>query len=122
LEGLFLVKDLSNLRIYRLAVDIGEAIWAVVQLWDAFERWTLGKQLVDSADGISVNMIEGYYRILPGDKRKFFRYALSSAKETELWWWKARKRNIITHGKFMEIKAMLAEMLPQLVNFIKKIE
>ena len=57
------MRDLSNLRIYRLAVDIGEAIWAVVQHWDAFERWILGKQLVDSADGISANMIEGYYRI-----------------------------------------------------------
>jgi four helix bundle protein len=116
------MKDLSNLRIYRLAVDIGEAIWAAVQPWHAFERWTLGKQLVESADGISANMIEGYYRISPGDKRKFFRYALSSAKEAELWWWKARKRDIITEKKYREIKILIEEMLPHLVNFIKTIK
>lgn len=116
------MKDLRNLRIYRLTVDIGEAIWAVVQDWHAFERWTLGKQLVESADGISANMIEGYYCISLGDKRRFFRYALSSAEEAELWWWKARKRDIITQRKFMEIKTLIEEMLPQLVNFIKTIE
>ena len=115
------MKDLSELRIYKLAVDIGELVWEEVQGWENFAKWTIGKQLVESADGISATMMEGYYRNQPGDKRKFFQYALSSAKETELWCWKAQNRKIISSNKYSEIKKLMDDLLPQLVNFIKLI-
>jgi four helix bundle protein len=66
-------------------------------------------------------MMEGYYRNQPGDKRKFFQYALSSAKETELWCWKAQNRKIMSSDKYPESKKMMDDLLPQLVNFIKSI-
>ncbi len=56
------MKDLSELRIYLLAVEIGELGWQNVMSWDSFAKWTLGKQLVEYADGIAAQMIEGYYR------------------------------------------------------------
>jgi four helix bundle protein len=56
------MKDLSELRIYRLAVEIGEDVWKIVNSWeDSFAKWTIGKQWVDSSDSISANMMEGYY-------------------------------------------------------------
>jgi four helix bundle protein len=53
---------LSELRIYNLANDIGDEIWNIVDSWDYFQKDTLGKQLVRSADSISANIAEGYGR------------------------------------------------------------
>jgi len=81
------------------------------------------KQLVDSADGIAANMIEGYYRHTAGDKARFFRYALSSAKETALWWWRANKRNLVSKSKHYEsVRKKLDDLVPQTVNFIKSLK
>ena len=46
------MKDLSGLRIYRLAVEVAEEVWKEVSTWDNFAKWSVGKQLVDAADGI----------------------------------------------------------------------
>ncbi len=62
------MKDLSELRIYRLAVEVAEEVWT----WDNFAKWCVGKQLVDAADGIGATMIEGYYPHGARDQGKFF--------------------------------------------------
>ena len=116
------MKDLSNLRIYKIAVEIGDKVWKIVDDWDKFAKWTIGKQLVDSADGIAATMIEGYYRNSKGDQRKFFRYALSSAKETELWLYRAHGRNLIKDEEYAELRDKLFNLIPQTVNFIQKLK
>lgn len=47
------MADLSTLRIYKIAVEIGEEAWLVVSAWDKFEKWTIGKQLSDAADSVA---------------------------------------------------------------------
>jgi four helix bundle protein len=89
------MKDVTELRIYKLALEIGEIVWNEVLTWNSFSKWTIGKQLVESADSISANMMEGYYRNQKGDLKKFFQYALASSKESELWVQKANNRKII---------------------------
>ena len=114
------MKDLSELRIYILATEISEQVWEEVERWNAFEKWTVGKQLVESCDGIAATMIEGYYRNSRKETAKFFRYALSSGKETTLWWWRARNRKIIKSATTYEnVRKKLDDLLPQTVNFIK---
>ena len=114
------MKDLSELRIYHLAVEIAEEIWQEVTTWDQFAKWTLGKQIVDSAEGIAATMIEGYYRYTPKEQAKFFRYALSSAKETSLWWWRAKNRNLIfSHERYKKVHQKLGDLIPQTINFLK---
>jgi four helix bundle protein len=79
--------------------------------------------LVDSADGISATMIEGYYRYTPKDQGKFFRYALSSAKETSLWWWRANNRKLISSTERYElVRKKLDDLIPQTLNFIKSLK
>ena len=112
------MKDLENLRIYSLAVEIGEDVWDVVTQWESFSKWTVGKQLVEAADGISSTMIEGYYRNQPGDLVKFFQYSLSSAKETHLWLWKSRRRQLIDDSRYEMISEKLKNLIPQTINFI----
>ena len=116
------MKDLSELRIYRLAVEVAEEVWDEVSAWVSFAKWSLGKQLVDAADGIAATMIEGYYRHTSGDQRKFFRYSLSSAKETSLWWWRAKNRNLISSPeRYEHVREKLDDLFPQTLNFIKSL-
>ena len=115
------MKDLSTLRIYRIAVEVGEGVWQVVDEWDKFAKWTIGKQLVDSADGIAATMIEGYYRNSRGDQAKFFRYALSSAKETELWLYRAHERGLIREEEYVSLRDKLSNLVPQTISYIQKL-
>ncbi|NIT60313.1 MAG: four helix bundle protein [Aliifodinibius sp.] len=48
-----------------------------------------------------------------GDKRRFFQYALSSAKETSLWLWRSRQRGLISENKYLEIRQELENLIPQ---------
>jgi four helix bundle protein len=116
------LKDLSELRIYILTVEIAEEIWEEVVGWENLAKWTLGKQLTEAADGIAATMIEGYYRHSSRDQAKFFRYALSSAKETTLWWWRAKNRNFISlHERYDCVRKKLDDLLPQTTNYIKSL-
>ena len=53
---------LEDLEVYKVAVEIGELVWEVVQQWNYFEKDTLGKQLIRAADSIALNIAEGYGR------------------------------------------------------------
>jgi four helix bundle protein len=114
------MKDLSGLRVYKLAVEIGELVWNEVHNWEQFAKWTIGKQIVDSADSISSNIIEGYYRHSSAEKRKFFQYSLASSKETALWFWKAKERKLVSSKKFLEFKNIIDNFTPQMINLILK--
>ena len=106
-----------------MLLTVGEEIWQEVGTWQSFEKWTIGKQLVESADGIAATMIEGYYRNSSRETVKFFRYALSSAKEAGLWWWRAKTRNIIKSAEtYDQVRKKLDDLLPQTVNFIKSLQ
>ena len=95
------MKDIKSLRIFEISMQLGEVVWKLVEKWKNFEKLTIGKQFVNSTDSISANLIEGYYRNQKGDLRKFFRYALSSAKESELWMQKAFSRKLINENEYI---------------------
>lgn len=45
---------LEELRVYQLAMNVGEKVWVVVGKWDYFAKDTVGKQLVKSVDSITM--------------------------------------------------------------------
>ena len=53
---------LEELQIYQLAMDLGDSVWEIVIAWNYFEKDTIGKQLVRSADSVSANLSEGFGR------------------------------------------------------------
>ena len=117
------MKEIESLRIYQLAVEIGEMVWQIVNSWeDKFAKWTVGKQWVESADSISATMKEGYYRNQKGDLRKFFQYSFSSAKEAEHWLSKSYHRKLVSESQYQELEKKFQDYFPQTVNFINKIE
>ncbi len=69
---------LEGLKVYELAMNIGEKIWVVVSKWDYFAKDTAGKQLVKSADSIAANISEGYGRFHYKENKQFCYYSRGS--------------------------------------------
>ena len=112
---------LEDLKVYQLAMEIGEDIWVLVNKWSYFEKDTLGKQITRSADSIALNIAEGYGRFHFKENKNFCYYARGSNMETKSALQKAKTRNLITDEQFVFItsKQML---LHKLMNaYIKSI-
>ncbi|HMU45803.1 MAG TPA: four helix bundle protein [Chitinophagaceae bacterium] len=91
---------LEDLEVYKVAMQIGEIVWAVVEKWDYFPKKTLGAQFVDAADSIALNISEGYGRFHYKENKNFCYYSRGSAKETLSAATKARSRNLINEEDF----------------------
>jgi len=87
---------LEELQVYQLAMDLGESIWKIVIAWNYFEKDTIGKQLVRSADSVAANLSEGFGRFFYKENKQFCYYSRGSLYETKTWLTKAKNRKLIT--------------------------
>jgi len=76
--------SLDKLDVFQIANDIGEIVWKVVNGWSYFEKDTVGKQFVRSADSISANIAEGYGRYFYKENIQFCYYSRGSLIETKV--------------------------------------
>jgi four helix bundle protein len=97
---------LEELKVYQVAMEIGDAVWEIVDRWAWFAKQTLGRQFTESADSMAFNIAEGYGRFHYKENKNFCYYSRGSAKETSSAICKARKRNLITEEekKLLESK------------------
>ena len=86
---------LEDLRIYQLAMDIGERVWEIVVRWDYFAKDTVGKQLVKATDSMAANLSEGYGRFHYKENKQFCYYCRGSQHEALTWLRKAHKRGLL---------------------------
>ena len=86
--------DFEKLVTYRLAAELGDAVWKVVLAWPEYARWTIGKQLTRSADSVGANIAEGAGRRRDPDRGRFYVIARGSLYETEHWIARARARGL----------------------------
>ena len=112
---------LEELKVYRLAMEVGDSSWAIVIKWNYFERDTIGKQLVRAADSIAANISEGFGRYHFKENRYFNFVARGSLFETKTWLEKAVKRNLISLEEFSKLKIEMNELGKMLNGYIKKI-
>ena len=110
---------LEKIAAYTESYELGNYVWKMVMSWDSFTKWTLGKQLVNSADSISANIAEGFGRYHKKEKIHFYRYSYGSLKETEDWIKKAIDRELISENDATYIYQKL-EQLPKLINYLIK--
>jgi len=52
----------QDLEVYRLSEELADEVWKMVQNWDSFAQYTIGKQIVRSVDSIGANLAEGVGR------------------------------------------------------------
>ena len=72
-----------------------DEIWSLVEGWERLGRNTVGEQLVNAADSVGANIIEGGHREGDRDALKFFYYARGSAGETAYFLRRALSRKLI---------------------------
>ena len=86
---------LEKLEVYNIAEAFSDEIWNIVVVWKYFEKDTIGKQLVRSADSISANIAEWYGRYFYKESKQFYFYARGSIQEIKSWLSKCMTRNVI---------------------------
>ena len=111
----------EDLRVFQLAERLADEIWDVVKNWNHFEKDTVGKQLVRSADSIGANIAEGAGRGTPADNRRFVRIARGSLHETRYWLRRAYNRNLFDDSKIDSVRAILDELAPTLNAYLNSI-
>lgn len=113
--------ELEELKVYNLAMEMGEKIWAIVDGWNYFQKDTVGKQLVRASDSIASNLSEGYGRYHYREKKNFGYYSRGSLYETKTWIVKASNRKLITGTDFQSISSDLLTISKMLNGYIRSI-
>jgi four helix bundle protein len=110
---------LEKLEVYNLAEEFSDKIWNIVIAWKIFERDTIGKQMVRSADSISANIAEGYGRYFYKESKQFYFYSRGSIQETKAWLSKCKRRKLISVEECDNLISIAEKILAMLNAFIK---
>lgn len=112
---------LEDLKVYRLAMDIGELIFDITIKWDVSHKKNLGDQYLRAADSIALNIAEGYGRYHFKENKNFCWYARGSLFETKSANQKAFNRKLITVEEYNNLLNKLKECHLVLNSYIKSI-
>jgi four helix bundle protein len=113
--------DLDDLEVYKLSMELGDKVWFIVEKWSAFEKDTVGKQLVKAADSAATNISEGYGRYHYNESKHFLYYSRGSLHETKTWITKAKRRQLITDETNLQIQKDIKVLTINLNNYINSI-
>ncbi|MDQ2939985.1 MAG: four helix bundle protein [Actinomycetota bacterium] len=102
----------EDLIAYREANVLADSLRAAVVDWPTIDRWTLGVQVIRSADSVGANIAEAYGRGTPADQGRLFLIARGSAYETQHWIERAFARSLLSD----DVYRARAGAVGQLVN------
>ena len=111
--------ELKDISAYRIAFDLSNYVWNIVNKWNYFVKDTVGKQLVKAVDSISANIAEGFGRYFKKDKVNFYRYSYGSIKESFDWTEKANKRGLLKEKEYQHISEELKKLPKEINSLIK---
>ncbi|MDY6793067.1 MAG: four helix bundle protein [Thermodesulfobacteriota bacterium] len=111
----------ENLRVYGLAEEIADLVWNIVMKWNKLPQYTIGKQLINSADSIGANIAEGTGRGSFADNRRFARIARGSLFEVKHWLRRSYKRELLTEHEIDNLQELIKELTPKLSAYINSI-
>lgn len=112
---------LEELRVYQMAMEMGDEVWNIAIRWDYFSKDTIGKQLVRAADTIAANLSEGFGRYHFKEAKNFGYYSRGSLYETKTWLTKAHNRNFISNYEFENFMTNIDTIGIKLNNYINSI-
>ena len=113
--------NFENLRVYQLSEELADLIWEMASKWDGFNRDTIGKQIVKSADSVGANIAEGTGRYGLQDNKRFGYFARGSLNETKHWLRRAYKRKLLTKQQVDALKPIVDELAPRLNAYLNSI-
>lgn len=103
-------------------MEIGDEIWFSVVEWENLSKYSIGQQIVRSADSIAANIAERYCRYHFKDRKNFMFYARGSHYETITWLTKAKNRNIISLEFYDGLIAKIEKLGIKMNNYINTLE
>ena len=112
---------LDGLEIYKLANEIGEEVWNLINGWRAFEKDTLGKPLTRAVDSISLNIAEGYGRFHFRENKNFCYCSGGFAYENQKLLEQSLKRNFISQEHYDQIFTKLELFLKKINVYLRPI-
>lgn len=112
---------LNDIESYKIAFNLSNYVWEIVNNWDYFEKKTIGSQFVNAIDSISANIAEGFGRYFYKENKLFCYYARGSLLETFTWSLKAFERDLISKEQYETLNQKLETLHIKLNSYIKSI-
>ena len=109
------MHTLEDLEVYDLSQDFSDPIWFMVDKWENFAKFGIGKQMTAAADSISANIAEGYGRFFIKENINFCFYSRGSILETKNWLQKSARRNFVDKEEY-DILVNLLEIIHEKLN------
>ena len=112
---------LEDLEVYKVAMEVGEIVWKIVDRWTFFQKDTLGKQFTRAADSIALNISEGYGRFFYKENKNFCFYSRGSAYEVKSILIKSKNRDLLSNEEFDLLQNKLNHYFRMINPYIKSI-
>lgn len=90
--------------------------------WDTLPKNTVGRQLVDAADGVGSSIAEGSGKGSYIEFRRYIKISRGSLYETKYWLRRAQGRRLMNDIETNTIKPIIDELLPKLNGFKKYLD
>jgi four helix bundle protein len=110
--------EIEELNVFAELEALCDGIWEEVMTWNIFAQRTIGSQLVDAADSVGANLVEGDGRYSHKEALHFFYIARGSLRETRLWIRRAARRGLLAAGKGQNWLERLERVAPQVNSLI----
>ncbi len=112
----------ENLKVWQLAVDLGEDINLVADKFHKKEDYNLKQQIRRAADSIALSTSEGSTGLSNAEQKRFLRIANRSALEVVTCLHKARRRSYIDEPTFLKHYNDCEVIVRMLQSFISKLQ
>ena len=110
-----MASSFTGLDAYTRARSLSGDLRAAIASWSSFDKWSIGIQLVRSADSIGANIAEATGRWHTPDRRRFLVIARGSLCETEHWLLIAEDSGLLPPGSSSRVE-QIARPLSGLIN------
>jgi len=111
--------NVNNLRIYKLAREIGKDVYRITKNFPAEERYGLTSQMRRAAISIGANISEGAGRRTKTDFHRFLFIARGSIKETTHYMGVSRENTLITQETFIDLSDKLDKLGRMITLFVR---
>lgn len=110
----------EGLLAYRLAVELADDLRHVMTGWPPLDQWTLGVQMIRSADSIAANIAEAEGRGSFADQKRLLLIARGSAYELQHWIERGFARSLLTDDGFRSRAARVGQLVNGLLRSYRK--
>tara|TARA_B100000809_G_scaffold266107_1_gene327366 strand:+ start:695 stop:1228 length:534 start_codon:yes stop_codon:yes gene_type:complete len=112
---------LEDLKLYQECLDFEKEVWDITIGWEGFNKDTVGKPFIQSADAISGNIAQGYGRYNFKDKKHYCYISRGYLLKTKGWLIKSKERDLIGEEKADELIEFVEKIHRMLNAYIRSI-